>query len=182
MVACLGVDFARVADAVAGFLLPRGHRVGLAGALALHAYGISRLTFDLDFVTDAAAQSELLAFVESLGYSCLHSSAGFSNHVHADAAWGRLDVIYVDRATADKLFSESRASLRLGDRDLPVPRPEHLAAMKVQAMKNDPSRKLPDMADVQSLLRLPGVDAAEVRGYFERAGLSDEYEQIRRAV
>jgi hypothetical protein len=54
--------------------------------------------------------------------------------------------------------------------------------MKVQAMKNDPSRKLADMADVQSLLRLPGVDAAEVRGYFERAGLSEEYEQIRRAV
>jgi hypothetical protein len=37
-----------------------------------------------------------------------------------------------------------------------VPRPEHLAAMKVQAMKNDPSRTFQDLADIQALLSLPG--------------------------
>jgi len=59
-----------------------------------------------------------------------------------------------------------------------VPKPEHLAAMKVTAMKNDPSRKLEELADIRALLRLPEVDREAVRGYFERAGLGREYEEI----
>jgi hypothetical protein len=62
----------------------------------------------------------------------------------------------------------------------PVPRPEHLAAMKVQAMKNDPRRRLRELADIQFLLGLPGVDAREIRGYFERAGLLDRYDELDR--
>jgi hypothetical protein len=50
--------------------------------------------------------------------------------------------------------------------------------MKVQAMRNDPSRILPDLADVQYLLRLPGTDRAEVRGYFEKAGLPQWYDRL----
>jgi len=59
-----------------------------------------------------------------------------------------------------------------------VPRAEHLAAMKVQAMRNDPSRLMQDLADVQYLLRLPGTDRAEVRGYFEKAGLAEWYDKL----
>jgi hypothetical protein len=43
----------------------------------------------------------------------------------------------------------------------PVPKPEHLIAMKVQAIKNDPRRAFKDLADVQALMRLPEVDDAE---------------------
>jgi hypothetical protein len=50
--------------------------------------------------------------------------------------------------------------------------------MKVQAMRNDPSRLLQDLADVQYLLRLAGIDRAEVRGYFERAGLQEWYDKL----
>jgi len=37
---------------------------------------------------------------------------------------------------------------------------------------------LPDLADVQYLLRLPGTDRAEVRGYFEKAGLLHWYDRL----
>jgi hypothetical protein len=70
--------------------------------------------------------------------------------------------------------------LTLGEHRVPVPRPEHLAAMKVHAMKNDPARTLQDMADIQFLLRLPGIDEAEVRAYFEAAGLLERYREIER--
>jgi hypothetical protein len=39
--------------------------------------------------------------------------------------------------------------------------------------ENDSSRTFQEMADIQFLLRLPGVDTEEIRGYFERAVLSD---------
>jgi hypothetical protein len=37
---------------------------------------------------------------------------------------------------------------------------------------------LPDLADVQYLLRLPGIDRAEVRSYFEKAELLQWYDRL----
>ena len=70
--------------------------------------------------------------------------------------------------------------MTVAGRTVRVPRPEHLAAMKVQAMKNDPERTLQEMADIRFLLSLPGVNAEEIRGYFERSGLRERYEEIQR--
>jgi hypothetical protein len=54
--------------------------------------------------------------------------------------------------------------------------------MKVQAIKNDPRRSLQDLADVRSLLLLPGIDQNEVEGYFERAGLKEKLDEIRKTL
>jgi hypothetical protein len=172
------LDFARVFDRVAGLLDERGHPCAVVGALALHAWGLSRATFDLDVVTASAAQADLVALLQALGYETLHVSPGYSSHQHADADWGGVDVVYVDAETARRLFPVCPKRLKLGGREALVPRAEHLAAMKVQAMRNDPSRLLPDLADVQYLLRLPGTDRAEVRGYFEKAGLLQWYDRL----
>jgi hypothetical protein len=158
------LDFARVFDRLAGLLDQRGQPYAVVGALALHAWGHSRATFDLDLVTTSAAQAELVALLQALGYETLHVSPGYSSHQHAAADWGGVDVVYVDGQTAGLLFPACPRGLVLGGREAPVPRAEHLAAMKVQAMRNHPSRILPDLADVQYLLRLDGTDRAEVRG------------------
>jgi hypothetical protein len=47
-------------------------------------------------------------------------------------------------------------------------------------MKNAPSRTLQEMADIRFLLGLSGVDEKEIRGYFERSGLKDRYDEIKR--
>ena len=172
------LDFARVYDHVARLLDENAFPHAVVGALGLHAYGHSRATFDLDLVTVQAAQPSLVKALEQLGYETLHVSGGYSNHQHADPDWGGLDVIYVDEETAGLLFPRCSRTLRLGSRDAPVPRAEHLAAMKVRAMCNDPSRLVQDLADVQHLLRLPETDRAEVRGYFEKAGILDWYERL----
>jgi hypothetical protein len=176
------MDFARAYELLASFLEGRGLRVAVVGGLGLHGHGISRATVDLDIVTEAIAQPALITFLESQGYETLYRSAGYSNHIHPQVDLGRVDVVYVDRETADRLFPGCSPRLALGRRLALVPRAEHLAAMKVQAMKNDPSRELQDMADVQSLLRLPGVNEAEIKGYFERAGLLERYDAIRRSL
>ena len=95
---------------------------------------------------------------------------------------GRIDVIYVGGETSRQLFEQARGRLSLGERTFAVPRPEHLVAMKVQAVKNDPRRALRDLADVEALLQLPGVDQEEVRGHFARAGLLDHYNLLNRRV
>lgn len=172
------MDFAGVLSEVSRSLEEGGFRWALVGGVALAALGQGRMTLDLDLVVDAEAQPLMVEFLEAAGYATLHRSPGFSNHVHPEARKGRVDLIYVDRTTGDQLFASARQFEGFGGSRVLVPRPEHLAAMKVSAMKDDPSRTLQEMLDVQFLLRLPGVDRDEVRGYFERQGLAERFDEI----
>jgi DNA-binding MarR family transcriptional regulator len=80
--------------------------------------------------------------------------------------------------TAATIFSETRPLLVLEGMPLPVVKAEHLIALKVFAMKNDPERPLREMAHLQQLLRLPGIDHKEVRRYFERYGQLERYQEL----
>ncbi|HEY6547840.1 MAG TPA: hypothetical protein VI589_08030, partial [Vicinamibacteria bacterium] len=157
-------------------------RLAVVGGIGLHGHGVTRATVDLDLVTESLVQDDLVAFLVSQGYETLHRSAGYSNHLHADPALGRLDLIYVDPDTAGPLFVGCAPLLRLGPRQALVPRAEHLAAMKIQAIKNDPHREVSDLADIEALLRLPQVDREEIRDYFNRAGLLDRYHALERTL
>ena len=175
------MDFARVLDTVGRFLDERGFRYALVGAFALSAYGLSRATQDIDLAVDAGARRDLVPFLESLGYETLYCSEGYSNHVHSLPELGRVDCIYVAGPTATRLF-ESATSVPVFGKAICVPKPEHLAAMKVLAMKNDPARTFREMADLQHLLGLPGIDLDEVRGYFERYALLERFDELRRIL
>lgn len=177
------MDFVRAFDLVASFLEARGGaRLAVVGGLGLHGHGVTRATVDLDLVTETSVQADLVAFLESQGYETLHRSAGYSNHFHQDPAKGRLDFVYVDPDTADPLFAGCAPLLHLGKREALVPRAEHLAAMKIQAIKNDPQREVSDLADLQALLRLPQVDRSLIRSYFDKAGLLDRYHALERTL
>jgi hypothetical protein len=155
------LDFARELDVVEGFLAHGRFRVAVIGGVALTAYGHPRMTLDLDVVTEAAAQNTLIAFMESQGFVTLHRSSGYSNHRHADRNRGRVDFMYVRGTTADKLFAAARELPGPGGRSMLVPRPEHLIAMKVQAMKDAPERTGQDLVDIAYLFRLDGVNRDE---------------------
>lgn len=176
------MDFARELDAVRSFLSERGARVAVIGGVALAAYGHPRLTLDLDVVTESTAQEALVAMMEARGFATLHRSDGYSNHRHADRTFGRVDVMYVRGETTDRLFASIRELPGPGGRLIPVPKPEHLIAMKVQAIKDAPERALQDLADIGYLLRIDGVDREEVCGYFERAGLEEKWRVLSTAL
>jgi predicted nucleotidyltransferase len=174
------MDLERVIRRLKDFLDGEGVPFALVGAHALQAYGITRATVDLDLLTEERVQDRLIALLESLGYETLHRSPGYSNHLHADPSWLRVDFVYVDERTSRALFARATRRATIGGCEVKVPGPEHLVAMKVQAVKNDPRRTFKDLSDVQELLRVAEVDEAEVRAYFERAGLGARYEEIRR--
>lgn len=150
----------------------------VVGAFALKAYGYLRATQDVDFLVRAAHQSRIITYLESLGYETIYRSTGYSNHVHPLANLGRIDFIYVEGETADIILSEATPLLVLDDISVPVVRAEHLIALKVFAMKNDPERSFREMADLQYLLKLPGLDLEEIRGYFEKYGQMEKYDEL----
>jgi hypothetical protein len=176
------MDFVRVLNRIDAVLTTRGSRYALAGGVALAAYGHPRLTLDLDIVTEADAQDALVASMESTGYVTLYRSLSFSNHRHPDREWGRVDFIYVRGETAARLFAGVRIVPGPAGRPVSVPRPEHLIAMKVQAMKNAPERTWQEMVDISYPLTLDGTDRREAREYFAKASLLQRWEELERGL
>lgn len=176
------VDFARQLDEIGSFLAGAGVPFAVIGGVALAAYGHPRMTLDLDLVTDAAAQDAVIAFMSSRGFETLHRSAGYSNHRHSDRRQGRVDFMYVRGETAIRLFAGLRRLPGPGGRPIVVPRPEHLIAMKVQAMRDAPERTWQEMADIGYLVTLDGVNRDEVRGYFEKNGLGERWRELERLL
>lgn len=172
------MDFVRELDAVRSFLRSGKFRAAVIGGVALSAYGNPRMTLDLDVATEASAQEALIAFMESHGFVTLHRSSGYSNHRHPTR--GRVDFMYVSGQTADRLFASATELPGPGGQPIPVPKPEHLIAMKVQAMRDDPQRVLQDLVDIAYLLQVDGVDREEAREYFVRAGLEERWHELTR--
>ncbi len=176
------MDFEAILPELVSFFSKKNCKFAIAGAFSLHAYGLSRATADLDFIVELKCQVDLLNFLEGLGYETLHCSTGYSNHVHPISGLGRLDFIYVDDKTAEILFSEARKNLMLFGCKIPVPRPEHIIALKILAIKNDPSRTFKEMADIQFLMEFPDIDHEMVKGFFAKQEMMDTYHEIKKKI
>ena len=153
----------------------------LIGGMAMQAWGRSRLTKDVDFVVPIQAQRQVVTFAESLGYETLHVGAAYSNHSSTNPDLGRIDFMYVNGPTAERIFSATVVRPVVGDVTVPVASPEHLAMMKAIAMKNFPHRALFEGEDVRLLLNVPGVDREAIRDYYKQHGLLELYDAIEKA-
>ena len=176
------MDFPVVLRTVSDWFESKDVDFALIGGVALAAYGYPRLTLDLDFVVDAGAQDELIELMEAEGYETLHRSAGYSNHLSVDRELGRVDFVYVRGETRSLLFSQALRLPGPGGLEVPVAKPEHLIAMKITAMKNDPDRVFQDLADIHFLLSRPGIDIEAVRSRFEREGMEERFRELTRGL
>ncbi len=173
-----------VLENLIGFFAKEEIDFALIGAFALQAYGYVRATQDIDFAVRGKGQERVVRFLESLGYETLYRSKGFSNHVHPISSLGRVDFVYVEGETAGELFSGTRPIQLFEGLSVPVVRPEHLIALKIFAMKNDPERSFREMADIRQLMSLTSeaggcaVDIDEVKGYFEKYGQLDKFYEL----
>lgn len=172
------MDFERVLRLLSGFFEEASLDWGVIGGLAMAVYGVGRTTLDVDIVVDGEHQDRLIAFLESQGYRTLYRSTGYSNHLHSDPDLGRVDVVYLRGDTSRRVLSALTVRPGPGGAPIPVPRPEHVAAMKAFAIKNDPRRSARELADIRELLGAPGVDRAEVREYLARYGLEHLLERL----
>lgn len=176
------MDFAKTLAEIASFLEENNLDYALIGGLALAAYGHPRTTLDIDLVVEYEHQDQIIDFMESRGFTTLHRSEGYSNHLHADVRFGRVDFVYVRGETAAKLFRNRTYVDSPGGLRVPVPKPEHLIAMKVLAMKNDPERTFQEMADIRILMVRPGIDRDEVRRYFDQHGFLDLFDELTKSL
>ena len=147
------------------------------GAFALYAYGYTRATRDIDFITRSRFQGKIISYLDSQDFETLQRSEAFSNHLYP-AGSIRIDLMYVDGNTAEILFRDARKIKIFENLQLPVVSPEHLIALKLFAVANDPQRKYKEFADIKELCKLTKINRLEIKKYFEKYNLEAYYEEI----
>ena len=147
------------------------------GAFALYAYGYTRATRDVDFITRIEYQNKIVEYLESLGFETLNRSEGFSNHLHSIGNV-RIDLVYLDGETAQIVFNSTEKKLLFEDLELPVVSPEHLVALKLFAIQNDPNRKFKELADIKEIIQLTNIDKDTLQGFFKKFGMEEYHDEI----
>lgn len=144
----------------------------LIGGFALAVYGVHRATADIDLLADGSKKDLIKKTFTDAGYSLVHESA----EVLQFTGPGFIDILLANRPLSQQMLRHSLLNSTLG---VYVLKPEDIIGLKIQAYTNDPSRKLQDQADIQSLLQVPGVDFGVVKKYADLFDQWPEIEKIR---
>jgi hypothetical protein len=128
-----------------------GERLLLIGGNAVLAYGSPRVTFDCDCAVIAEDEKLVAAVLEPLGYLFKERFDSFSRYAHLGGRRPVVDVMLLNSSTFQSLYAASREVILSGVA-LRAPKPLHLVALKMFALKNNPSRTGKDWEDIQFLL------------------------------
>lgn len=153
----------------------------LIGGFALGLWGLGRATMDLDFLILKDDMPKVDNLFRSLGYTCAYRSENVSQYVSPLGILGTIDCLHAFRkATLAMLERAEEKAIFQGKLRIRVAQPEDLIGLKFQAMRNDPSRKDQDLADVKGLVRLFGgqLDWSRIREYAEILDMEEVYEEI----
>ncbi len=157
-----------------------GLPVLLIGGHAVNFYGYNRTTLDVDFLIAVDGFPAWRAGFESIGYKWIGQTENFVRLEPPDPALFPIDVMLVAPETFQKLYAE-RVECLIGTARLNFPKPLHLIALKLHAMKN-PGRLAQgkDLLDILNLVSLCKIDTE--RQDFQ--GVLDRYanEEIRNLV
>lgn len=112
-----------------------------------------------------------------MGFETTLSSNAFSTHQHPiDSV--RVDIMYVEDVTAEDIFNATQDKLIFKGVKIPVVSVEHLVAMKLFAIQNNPERKFKDFADIKEILSRTTFNRETVKEYFYKYGQEEYYEEI----
>lgn len=133
----------------------------VVGGNAVILYGVPRFTRDIDFLITDKHRNSWQQLMEENGYHLYHRIHAFDQYepvLKTDGATPGVDFMLVDEAVWLKLIQEAQSVGVGAERQLQVPSPLHLIAMKLAAASS-PLRKqsAQDLSDVAALIKLQGL-------------------------
>jgi len=176
------VDFKTVTSNLLAAFEQEHISYALIGGFAVSLWGYQRATVDIDFLVNNNDMEKVRRIVEKMGYRCIHASENVSQFMSDDKKQGSLDFLHAFRPASLQMLE--RAKLKIifaGEQAIPVIVPEDLIGLKIQALNNDPSRALLDMADIEALMKIFGsaLDWTRIEGYFELFGRAETAAELR---
>ena len=159
-------------------------RVILIGGQALGARGYQRVTLDVDFMITEQDYGKLKPALEQKGYrEAVRTDVAAKMRARSDDLID-IDFMFVDGSTFDGVQKES-AEEGFEEYKFWVPKPEHLIALKLHAIKQQPDlRELKDLNDIVELIRANPIDvhSGDFQSLCLRFGTAAIYEKIIKAV
>ena len=135
----------------------------LVGGNAINLYEYFRTTFDVDLLVRETDAERWLSYFQGHGYAQYHRTPNFIRlHFKASPAEALpVDLMLVDTGTFGKILAASRRSDIGNGRNLLIPSPLHLIAMKLHALRN-PKRVENgiDLQDVKYLIKKTKIDTS----------------------
>jgi hypothetical protein len=146
------MDFKTVLSILLKKFGERGVHYGLIGGFALGLWGVARSTVDLDFLIDREDREKVAQIMNETGYVRKFRSENVSQYVSPLNVYGEIDFLHAFRqASVEMLGRAEEKEIFGGALRIRVLRPEDLIGLKLQAIKNNPTRRDMDLADIKSL-------------------------------
>ena len=151
----------------------------LIGGQALAAYGYARQTIDIDIMVDDADQGILVKLLMHIGFKISAQSENSLRFAHAEIPILEIDALLLDRGTF-RLLYEAGTPMLAEYEQMRVPAPLHFIALKLHAIKNNPSRELKDISDVLEVVRRmkSEIDLEELRKICDQYGPKGIFSKI----
>ncbi|MBI1871685.1 MAG: nucleotidyltransferase [Chlamydiae bacterium] len=151
----------------------------LIGGFAVNFYKVSRSTLDVDFLMALEDFQSAVRVMEKNGYQKFDEGDFFVRLRPAGIAGMIVDFVLVDRTTLDKILQEARP-VKLGGLDFKVPSLNHLIALKLHALKNNPRRGPKDLLDIFDLIKNNemNITTEEFRQLCLKFGTEEVYSKI----
>lgn len=148
----------------------------LIGGFALHFWGYSRATTDLDLLVLGKDRNQLNRSMQELGFKVELETVHVARY---QSGKDQVDFIFSQTFHGSKIIDRACEKELLGIK-LRVARAEDIIGLKVQSMVNDPLRWLREMADIENLLIENGrtLDLKLIEQYFSLFKLEKEWKEI----
>jgi len=153
-------------------------RYALIGGFALGAWGIPRATMDLDFLIHKEDLNKLDKILTKMGYKLRFRSENVSQYKSNKKDLGTLDFLHAFRKISLQMLARAESKeVQKGKLNIRLASPEDIVGLKIQAMANDPRRKLKELADIEAILRLykKKINWKLIQEYFQLFQLEDEF-------
>ncbi len=149
------VDFRMVFEKVVQGFHDLKIRYALIGGFALGLWGVPRATVDLDFLIAKEDIPKVDKILKNLGYECRYRSENVSQYVSPLRVFGNIDCLHAFRIASLNMIERAEdKEIFGGATKIKVACPEDLIGLKLQAMRNDSSRREQDFADIKALVSL----------------------------
>ena len=146
------MNFKTVLTILLGKFGEQGIHYSLIGGFALGLWGVARATVDLDFLIDRKDLEKVGQIMKETGYVCKFTSENVSQFVSPVKVYGEIDFLHAFRQTSVEMLARAEEKeIFSGALRIKVLMPEDLIGLKLQAIKNNPSRKEMDMGDIKAL-------------------------------
>jgi len=151
------------------------------GGFAVNAYQVTRTTADLDLLMTEEYFEKAKSIFEREGYQLTVQERLFARwRSEKEPSSLAVDAVFVDPTTFASILKDSR------EQDLKgihyrVPSLNHLLALKIHALKNNPNRRgFVDLHDVLSLTQTHGIDprSSSFKELCLKYGTAEIYDKI----